>query len=124
MGVRTILHISNLYDQFTGNGAWQLGPAWAFSWRLRQLKIAWLFQQSTSFTYTSSPSKSVASIQIQPLISYTLGRGWYLNSSDANWKVNFRHRSSTVIPLSAGIGKVWKLGDGYSVDFSVSGEWM
>ena len=28
------------------------------------------------------------------------------------------------MPLSAGLGKVWKFHEGYSIDASVSGEWM
>jgi hypothetical protein len=111
-------------SQFTGKGAWQLGPALGFAWQLYGLKFSWLFQQSTSFAYTSSHSVSVASIQIQPLLTYDLGRGWYLKSADANWKINFRHKSSTEIPLSAGLGKVWTLDRGLSINAAVSGEWM
>jgi hypothetical protein len=111
-------------SQFSGKGAWQLGPALGFAWQLRRLKFSWLFQQSTSFAYTSSRSRSVASIQIQPLLTYDLGRGWYLKSADANWKINFRHNSSTEIPLSAGLGKVCNIGEGYSINAALSGEWM
>ena len=111
-------------SQFTGKGAWQVGPALGFAWQLQRLKFAWLFQQSTSFAYTSSRSVSVASIQIQPLLTFDLGRGWYLKSADANWRINFRHNSSTQIPLSIGLGKVWNVAEGYSVNAAVSGEWM
>ena len=111
-------------SQFTGHGAWQMGPAWAFSWRLGRLKIAGLFQQATSFAYTSSHSVSVATMQIQPILSYDLGHGWYLKSSDANWRINLRHKTSTEIPLSAGFGKVWFVGDGMAINADVSGEWM
>lgn len=111
-------------SQFTGNGAWQAGPAGAFSLTRGRLKIAGLLQQATSFAYTSSRSKSVASIQFQPILAYELGHGWYVKSSDATWKVNLRHRSSTEIPLSAGFGKVWKLNEQCSVNAAVSGEWM
>lgn len=67
---------------------------------------------------------SVASVQIQPIVTYSLGHGWYLNSSDATWKINLRHKTSTTIPVSAGLGKVWNIGDGYSISAAVSGEWM
>lgn len=40
-------------SRFTGNGAWQMEPAWGFSYHLDGLKIAGLFQQATSFVYTS-----------------------------------------------------------------------
>jgi hypothetical protein len=111
-------------SEFTGKGAWQMGPAWAFSWRFDRLKVAGLFQQATSFAYTSSHSVPVASIQIQPIVSYRLGHGWYLKSSDANWTINFRHKTSTEIPLSAGLGKVWNIGEGVSLNAAIAGEWM
>ncbi len=112
-------------SQFTGKGAWQMGPAWAFGYRgIPRLQIAGLFQQATSFAYTSSHSVPVSSLQIQPILSYQLGRGWYLKSSDATWKINYRHKTSTEMPLSAGFGKVWKFGQGYAIDTSVSGERM
>jgi hypothetical protein len=112
-------------SQFTGHGAWQMGPAGAFGYRgIPRLQIAGLFQQGTSFAYTSSHSVPVSSLQIQPMLSYQLGRGWYLKSSDATWTINYRHKTSTEIPLSAGFGKVWKFGEGYAIDTSFSGEWM
>jgi hypothetical protein len=88
--------------QFSGHGAWQMGPAAAFSFRqIPGLNIAGLFQQATSFAYTSSHSVPVSSITIQPMLSYQLGRGWYVKSSDATWTINFRHKTSTRLPLSA-----------------------
>ncbi|MGA7869823.1 MAG: hypothetical protein WCA22_02890 [Candidatus Binatus sp.] len=112
-------------SQFTGKGAWQVGPAWAFGYRgIPRLQIAGLFQQATSFAYTSSHSVPVSSLQIQPILTYQLDRGWYLKSADATWKINYRHHTSTEIPLSAGFGKVWKFGEGYAMDTSFSAEWM
>ncbi len=112
-------------SQFTGHGAWQIGPAWAFGYRgIPRLQIAGLFQQATSFAYSSSHSVPVSSLQIQPMLSYQLGRGWYLKSSDSTWTINYRHKTSTEIPLSAGFGKVWKFGEGYAIDTSFSAEWM
>ena len=112
-------------SQFTGNGAWQMGPAWAFSYKgVPRLNIAGLFQQATSFAYSSSHSVPQSSLQIQPMLSYQLGRGWYVKSSDSTWTINLRHKTSTQMPLSAGFGKVWKFGEGYAIDTSFSGEWM
>jgi hypothetical protein len=112
-------------SQYTGRGAWQMGPAWAFSYkRIPGLNIAGLFQQNTSFAYSSSHSVPQSSLQIQPMLSYQMGRGWYLKSSDSTWTINWRHKTSTQIPLSAGFGKVWKFDKGYSIDTSFSGEWM
>ncbi|MGB8684351.1 MAG: hypothetical protein WCD12_15805 [Candidatus Binatus sp.] len=112
-------------SEFTGRGAWQMGPAWAFSYKqIPGLNIAGLFQQATSFAYSSSHSVPQSSLQIQPMLSYQMGRGWYLKSSDSTWTINWRHKTSTQIPLSAGFGKVWKFDKGYSIDTSFSGEWM
>jgi hypothetical protein len=112
-------------SEFTGHGAWQMGPAWAFSYKgVPRLNIAGLFQQATSFAYSSSHSVPQSSLQIQPMLSYQLGRGWYVKSSDSTWTINWRHKTSTQMPLSAGFGKVWKFGAGYAIDTSFSGEWM
>jgi hypothetical protein len=61
-------------------------------------------------------------MKFQPLISYALGRGWYVKSSDATWTVNWRHNTSTTLPISFGFGRVWKLA-GPEVDTWVSGQW-
>jgi hypothetical protein len=58
------------------------------------------------------------------MLSYRLGYGWYVRSSDATWTFNLRHGTSTTIPLSAGLGKVWSLSDRTSINGSVAGEWM
>ena len=58
------------------------------------------------------------------MISYQLGHGWYARSSDAIWTFNLRHATSTTIPLSAGLGKVWTLSNGAAINSSVAGEWM
>jgi hypothetical protein len=62
-------------------------------------------------------------LTFQPILSYQLGHGWYLKSSDATWTFNLRHNTSTTVPLSAGFGKTWDLAKGYAVDTSLSGEW-
>lgn len=124
-GIGPYLVFPTSTSEFTGKGAWQIGPAAAFGYRgIPRLQIAGLFQQATSFAYTSSHSVPVSSLQIQPILSYQLGRGWYLKSSDSTWKINYRHKTSTEIPLSAGFGKVWKFDSGYAMDTSLSGEWM
>ena len=102
-----------------------MGPAMGFSYLgIQGLNIAGLMQQATSFAYTSSHSKPITSITFQPIVTYQLGNGWSAKSSDATLTFNLRHNTSTTIPLSAGLGKVWKLSDNYAVDTSVSGEWM
>jgi hypothetical protein len=109
----------------SGRGSWQMGPAAGFAYRgIPKLKVAGLIQQATSFAYTSSHSTPVTSISFQPIITYRLVHGWYVKSSDATWRFNLRHNTSTTMPLSAGAGKVWQVAEGYGLDTSVSGEWM
>jgi hypothetical protein len=108
-----------------GQNSWQLGPAFAIRYRPTSgLLITALVQQATSFAYTSPRASPAASITVQPGISYQLGGGWYIRSSDATWTFNFRHGTSTEIPLSAGIGKVWKFASGAAINSSFAGEWM
>jgi hypothetical protein len=107
-----------------GDGSWQAGPAGGSSYRgIPGLNIAGLLQQAISFAYTSSKAFPVSSLTFQPILSYQLGHGWYLKSSDATWNISWRHKKSTTIPMSAGFGRVWELSDDYSLDTSISGEW-
>jgi hypothetical protein len=108
-----------------GQGAWQLGPAWAFAYHgLPHLVISALFQQATSFAYTSSKRSPVSSLTFQPLITYELPNDWYLASNEATWTWNFRHNTSTSIPFSAGVGKIFRLSDAAAIKAQFSGEWM
>jgi outer membrane putative beta-barrel porin/alpha-amylase len=108
-----------------GQGAWQLGPAWAFAYHgLPHLVISALFQQATSFAYTSSKRSPVSSLTFEPLITYELPDDWYLASNEATWTWNFRHNTSTSIPFSAGVGKIFRLSDDAAIKTQLSGEWM
>lgn len=108
-----------------GKSAWQIGPAAGFAYRgIKGLNISGLMQQATSVAYTSLTAKPVTSLTFQPILSYQLGHEWYVKSSDATWTFNLRRHTSTTIPLSAGVGKVWELSSGYAIDTSFSGEWI
>jgi len=107
-----------------GKHAWQVGPAVGVSYRgIPHLMVGFLFQNPISFAYTNSSATPLSQMQFQPLISYTLGRGWYVKSADSTWTVNWRHGSSTTIPISLGFGRVWKF-EGPELNTWVSGEWM
>lgn len=108
-----------------GQGAWQLGPATAFRYRpIPHLIVSALVQQATSFAYTSSKRSPASSITIQPMVTYEFVRGWYLSSNEATWKINFRHNTSTSIPISLTLGKVWRFSNDAALNASVAGEWM
>ncbi len=124
-GVGPYFVLPTASSHLTGNGAWQSGPAAAFEYRgISGLQIGGLMQQATSFAYTSEDRSPVTSITFQPLLSYQLGRGWYIASDKATWTFNLRRGTSTEIPLSAGIGKVWELTSSLSLNTSLAGEWM
>jgi hypothetical protein len=106
-----------------GKHAWQAGPAAAAVYRgIPHLMVGFLFQNPISFAYTNSSATPQSKFEFQPLISYTLGRGWYVKSADSTWTVNWRHGSSTTIPISLGFGRVWEF-EGPELNTWVSGEW-
>ena len=124
-GVGPYLILPTSASDRVGDGSWQMGPAFGFSYRgISNLNISALLQQATSFAYTSVKSVPVSSLTVQPILTYQLGKEWYVKSSDATWKFNWRHNTSSTIPLSAGFGKTWRLSTGYDIDTSLSGEWM
>ena len=106
-----------------GDHAWQAGPAAAAAYRgIPHLMAGFLFQNPISFAYTNFAATPQSQLEFQPLVSYSLGHGWYVKSADSTWKVNLRHGTSTTIPISLGIGRVWKL-EGFEVNGWTSGEW-
>jgi hypothetical protein len=106
-----------------GQHAWQAGPAAAAAYRgIPQLMVGFLFQNPISFAYTNSSAKPQSQLEFQPLVSYTLGRGWYVKSADSTWTINLHHGTSTMIPISFGLGRIWKL-PGPQLDTWFSYEW-
>lgn len=106
-----------------GKKAWQVGPAAAAVYRgFPHLVVGFLFQNPISFAYSSRPATPQNAMLFQPTISYRFGTGWYLKSSDSTWTVNWRHKTSTIIPINFGFGRVWKC-PGPDIDTWVSGEW-
>jgi len=110
-------------DPAAGKHAWEVGPAFGAVYRgIPHLMVGFLFQNPISFAYTNSSATPQSQMQFQPRISYTLGRGWYVKSSDSTWTVNWRHGTSTTIPISLGVGRVWKV-SGLQFNPWVTGEW-
>ena len=106
-----------------GSHGWEVGPAAAAKYLgVPHLIVGFLFQNPISFAYSNSSATPQSQMEFQPIISYTFGHGWYVKSSDSTWTVNWRHRSSTTIPISLGFGRVWKF-EGIQFNPWVSGEW-
>ncbi len=49
----------------------------------RILMVGFLFQNPISFANTNSSATPQSQMEFQPLVSYTLGRGWYVKSADS-----------------------------------------
>ncbi|HTY54739.1 MAG TPA: hypothetical protein VMB26_06050 [Candidatus Binataceae bacterium] len=106
-----------------GDHSWQAGPAAAIAFRgIPRLLLGFIFQNPISFAYTNSSAKPRSEMEFQPRISYTLGNGWYVKSSDSTWDLEWRHHGSTTIPVSLGLGRVWKF-SGVQFNPWISGEW-
>jgi len=106
-----------------GAHSWDVGPAAAAKYLgVPHLLVGFLFQDPISFAYTNSSARPQSQMEFQPIVSYTLGHGWYVKSADSTWTVNWRHGSSTTIPISLGFGRAWKLG-GLQINTWTSGEW-
>jgi hypothetical protein len=60
-------------------------PAAAVDRGIPHLMVGFLFQNPIPFAYTNSSATPKSEMEFQPLISYTLGRGWYVKSADSTW---------------------------------------
>ncbi len=107
-----------------GASAWQAGPAAGISCAgMPNLWVGLLVQNPISFAYTRPEATPQNVMFFQPGLSYRLGQGWYVKSTDSVWNVNWRHDTPTTIPVSLGFGRVWKF-RGQTLDTWISGEWM
>ena len=108
-----------------GQGAWQVGPMLGAIYKGTPWLVAGcLIQNPISFAYTSPDRQSVSTLIFQPIVMVALPDGWYVKSADASWTLNWRHGTSTLLPLSFGIGRVLVREGMPPINFFVTGEWM
>jgi hypothetical protein len=89
-----------------GQGAWQMGPALgAIYGGIPGLLVGFVAQNPISFAYTSPERESQDTFELQPILALHLWGKWYLRSADANWTIGWHRHSSTMVPLSLGIGR-------------------
>jgi hypothetical protein len=107
-----------------GQGAWQVGPAFAAIYKgIPGLLLGCLVQNPISFAYTDSDRDPVSTLLFQPVLLAYLGRGFYVKSADSTWSFGWPDGSARIIPVSLGLGYVM-LRDGLPpLNFFVSGEW-
>jgi hypothetical protein len=124
MGVGVTFVFPTAADRQAGQGAWQVGPAFAAIYKgLPGWLLGCLILDPISFAYTSRDRKHVGTLLVQPIVLRHLWRGLYVKSADATWAVDWRNGSSVTMPLSLGLGYIIR-GGITPVNVFVSGEWM
>ena len=107
-----------------GQGAWQAGPALGAVYKgIPWLVAAFVLQDPISFAYTSRNRPPQNTLQFQPALAVHLYQGWYVRSAEATWICGLHHHSSTVLPLSLGIGDVIVRSGLPPLNFFVTGQW-
>jgi hypothetical protein len=125
MAVGPVFVFPTATHRLAGQGAWQVGPAFAAIYKgIPGLLLGGLIQNPISFAYTSSSRQPVSALLIQPIVLAYLGRGFYVKSADATWTMSWRDGTATTLPLSFGLGYVLRSEDWPPLNFFVSGEWM
>ncbi|MBX3024632.1 hypothetical protein KF840_06955 [bacterium] len=111
-------------NRYAGQGAWQVGPTFGAIYKgVPWLLAGCLLQNPVSFAYTSPDRAALNTLLFQPILLVSVGGGWYAKSADATWTMGWRRGDATVLPLSAGIGRVFLSEDTPPINVFVSGEW-
>jgi len=108
-----------------GQGAWQAGPALGAIYSgIPGLLIGFVAQNPVSFAYTSPGRTPQNTFQFQPVLALHLWDKWYLRSAEANWTMGWRRHSSTMLPLSLGLGRTLVRPGLPPMSFFITGQWM
>ena len=108
-----------------GQGAWQAGPALGAIYSgIPGLLIGFVAQNPISFAYTSPGRTPQNTFQFQPVFALHLWDKWYLRSAEANWTMGWRRHSSTMLPLSLGLGRTLVRPGLPPMSFFITGQWM
>lgn len=112
-------------DDLAGQGAWQVGPAFAAIYKgIPGLLIGTLIQNPISFAYTSSNRRPLSTLLVQPIILKHIWHGLYVKSADATWSFGWHEGAPSLVPLSFGVGYVIPRGGLPALNFFVSSEWL
>lgn len=120
LGIGPQLTIPTASRPSTGTGLWQAGVAGVViapqSWGLLGGLLTW---QHSFAGPSDRPTQN--NLTFQPFGIYNLPDGWYLRST-ATWSFNLE-TNDYVIPLGAGVGKVWVLGRGTTINVFAEPQW-
>ena len=124
MGLGPTFTFPTATDKSAGQGSWQVGPLFGAIYKGTPWLLAgWLVQNPVSFAYTSPERQRVSTLIFQPVLLVSVGGGWYVKSADASWAMNWQQHTSTVLPVSFGIGRVILREGMPPLNLFVTGEW-
>ena len=119
-GIGPQLTIPTATDRALGTGKWQAGLAGVAiapqSFGLLGALVTW---QHSFAGPSDRPTQN--NLSIQPLFIYNLPQGVYLRST-ATWNFALA-QDNYVIPVGAGLGKVWARSDGSTVNVFAEPQW-
>lgn len=125
MGAGPIFIFPTATHREAGQGAWQVGPAFAAIYKgIPGLLLGTLVQNPISFATVASDRKSVNTLLVQPIVLAYLGKGFYLKSADATWVRGWNDDQATLLPVSFGIGHVTVRKGWPPLNVFASGEYM
>jgi len=123
MGLGPVFIFPTASDDIAGQGAWQVGPAFAAIYKgIPGLLLGGLVQNPISFAYRDRDRDSVNAMLVQPIVLAYVGKGFYVKSGDSTWTFDWQDDGTQVIPVSFGVGKVL-LREGWPpLNFFLTGE--
>ena len=125
MGVGPIFVFPTATHREAGQGAWQIGPAFAAIYKgVPGLLLGGLVQNPISVATVASDRKSVNTLLVQPIVLAYLGKGFYVKSADATWVRGWNQDQATLLPVSFGIGHVTVRQGWPPLNVFASGEYM
>lgn len=120
LGVGPQFTIPTASNDHTGTGRWQAGASAVLiapqHWGLLGGLLSW----QHSFAGDSDRGTQ-NNLSFQPFFIYNLPQGWYLRST-ASWNFNLE-TDDYVVPLGAGVGKVWALAGGRTINVFIEPQW-
>jgi hypothetical protein len=125
MGVGPLFIFPTATHREAGQGAWQVGPAFAAIYKgIPGLLLGTLVQNPISFATVARDRKSVNTLLVQPIVLAYLGKGFYVKSADATWVRGWNDDQATLLPVSFGIGHVTVRKGWPPLNVFASGEYM
>ena len=90
-----------------GAGQYAAGPVIGITFTDREKKLLWGVLNQNLFTYAGDDHRRAVNFSVlQPILNYSLGRGWSVGSSDMSWTYNYELSRWTNRPLGVRVSKV------------------